>query len=422
MAPKLDDDAAYKAYKQLVNRPLGVPAFGTDKDGAYIVSSGELFCRLDMLSEQEKYDAKLQGEPTIRLCGHDTRFSHTGNLRAHLTKGHKVKLVEIHKGASTMLEVIDAGTNYSGYMPAHSMMPYSQARQGHMAECQGAMHKDDLALRTPFHGSLGHGYRVPVDRSPIYSTLHIATLDQTIPKAVPAVFTPENARTLSDPIYGNRNVYIRGLRLDTNDEILAAYARLFGSVETLIAITEGKPIFGFVEYCDVRDSEKCIRGFYAQGYEVSFAKESFNSRLKAKGDHSSTNLYVSNLPKSMNEMELAAIFMNYNVVSSRILHDSQAAAALDLHGEDPPYTQIIIEYLSFFSFDSPDICKKIIRSYHGQPVGKEGILLQVRFADTPAQKDLKKITTERRRFRTIEYNASALGRGREMGLLQTRLG
>ncbi|OBT59803.1 hypothetical protein VE03_10535, partial [Pseudogymnoascus sp. 23342-1-I1] len=80
------------------------------------------------------------------------------------------------------------------------------------------------------------------------------------------------------------------------------------------------------------------------------------------------------------------------------------AAALDLHGEDPPYTQIIIKYLSFFSFDSRDICEKIIRSYHGQPVGKEGLLLQVRYADTPAQKDLKKITTERRRFRTTEYN------------------
>jgi RNA recognition motif-containing protein len=45
--------------------------------------------------------------------------------------------------------------------------------------------------------------------------------------------------------------------------------------------------------------------------------------LKAKGDHSSTNLYVSNLPKDMNEMELAATFTDYNVVSSRILHDSE---------------------------------------------------------------------------------------------------
>jgi hypothetical protein len=31
------------------------------------------------------------------------------------------------------------------------------------------------------------------------------------------------------------------------------------------------------------------------------AKESFNSRLKAEGDEESTNLYISNLPKSLTE-------------------------------------------------------------------------------------------------------------------------
>ena len=71
---------------------------------------------------------------------------------------------------------------------------------------------------------------------------------------------------------------------------------------------------------DVRDSEKCIKGFYYLGYEVGFARvghesclrfvaapgadvmqESFNARLKAEGDDSSTNLYLSNLPKYLNE-------------------------------------------------------------------------------------------------------------------------
>lgn len=36
-------------------------------------------------------------------------------------------------------------------------------------------------------------------------------------------------------------------------------------------------------------------------------------------------------------------------------------------------------------------------------------MLQVRYADTPAQKDLKRITTERRQFRTNEYNVGAYG-------------
>ncbi|OBT74805.1 hypothetical protein VF21_06424 [Pseudogymnoascus sp. 05NY08] len=337
-------------------------------------------------------------------------------------------------------------TGYSGYMPGYTMMPYPQARQGHLSDRQGTMHKDvpgldnrrgsystnESAPGTPFYGSMGHGDHgtviATVDRSPIYSTpspqlphnvnmpqvgkplpyksipanYNVATIDQIIPDAVPAVFTPQESmrtldQSLSNPIYGNRNVYIRGLHPDTNDETLAAYANLFGRVETSKAIidtgTGTCKGFGFAKYFDVRDSEKCIRGFFAKGYEVGFARESFNSRLKAKGDHSSTNLYVSNLPKDMNEMELAATFMDYNVVSSRILHDSQGNS----------------RGVGFARFESREICEEIIRVYHGTAVGPEGLLMQVRYADTPAQKDLKKITTERRQFRTTEYNVSAYG-------------
>lgn len=59
--------------------------------------------------------------------------------------------------------------------------------------------------------------------------------------------------------------------------------------------------FGFAKFKHVRDSEKCIQAFYLLGYEVGFARESFNARLKAEGDEESTNLYISNLPKSVTE-------------------------------------------------------------------------------------------------------------------------
>lgn len=178
-------------------------------------------------------------------------------------------------------------TGYPGYMPGYAMMSYTQARQGHMSERQGAMHKEvpgldnrrgsystnESAPGTPFYGSLGHGDHgtviATVDRSPIYSTpspqipqnvnmpqagkplpykaisanYNVAAVDEIIPDAIPAVFTPrESMRTLeqslSNPIYGNRNVYIRGLQPDTNDETLAAYASLFGRVETSKAIID----------------------------------------------------------------------------------------------------------------------------------------------------------------------------------------
>ena len=60
-------------------------------------------------------------------------------------------------------------------------------------------------------------------------------------------------------------------------------------------------------------------------------------------------------------------------------------------------------------FESREICEEIIKKFHGQPIGEEGLLLQVRYADTPAQKDLKRVTTERRQFRTNEYNVGAYG-------------
>ncbi|CCD52114.1 hypothetical protein BofuT4_P082730.1 [Botrytis cinerea T4] len=223
-----------------------------------------------------------------------------------------------------------------------------------------------------------------------------------IPKAVPAVFTPtENMRTLDqslhNPIKNNRNVYIRGLHPNTDDETLAQYAARFGKVETSKAIidtaTGACKGFGFAKYFDVRDSEMCIRGFWELGYEVGFARESFNARLKAEGDEASTNLYVSNLPKTMTESELGAIFMDYKVSSSRILRDSQN------HSRG----------VGFARFENRDVCEEIIRKFHGQPIGEEGLLLQVRYADTPAQKDLKRITTERRQFRTNEYNVGAYG-------------
>lgn len=360
---------------------------------------------------------------------------------------------------------------YPGYMSGYSVMPYAQQRQNYRGDRREndqrrsvpgldngrkSYSSSESAPGTPFYvpiyptpstgAEFGSHYGtiiVGTDGSPSYSTpspgpglgvsLHnvrplpyknsahsvdidaLLAQDPAIPPAVPAVFTPrENMRTLeqslSNPIYGNRNVYIRGLHPDTNDETLALYAARFGTVETSKAIidtsTGACKGFGFAKYFEVRDSELCIRGFYKLGYEVGFARESFNSRLKAKGDQSSTNLYVSNLPKEMNEAELAAIFMDYTVVSSRILHDSQGNS----------------RGVGFARFETREICEEIIKNFHGTPIGDEGLLLQVRYADTPAQKDLKKITTERRQFRTTEYNVSAYGSPVELISLSPQVG
>jgi len=232
--------------------------------------------------------------------------------------------------------------------------------------------------------------------------------DPPIPAAVPAVFTPLNQiktleQSLENRIPGNRNVYIRGLHPTTDDNLLYKYTERFGAVETSKAIidttTGACKGFGFAKFFDVRDSEKCIRGFHQRGYEVGFARESFNSRLKAEGDEKSTNLYISNLSKHMTEMELASIFAGYTILSSKILRDSMGNS----------------RGVGFARFESREICDEIIKNFNGLPIaiGLEGnsqpMVMNIRYADTPAQKELKRVTAERRQFRTNEYNIGAYG-------------
>jgi hypothetical protein len=179
---------------------------------------------------------------------------------------------------------------YPGYVPGYPMLPYTPGRSSFYSDRSDTLHKgvpglenrrgsystDESAPGTPYYGSMNlrdHGTHIAtIDRSPIYSTPspqlpnshlgqqvskplpyknvgHNADIDAllqqppAIPHAVPAVFTPrENMRTLeqslSNPIFGNRNVYIRGLHPNTDDLTLAAYAARFGQVETSKAIID----------------------------------------------------------------------------------------------------------------------------------------------------------------------------------------
>lgn len=68
-----------------------------------------------------------------------------------------------------------------------------------------------------------------------------------------------------------------------------------------------------------------------------------------------------------------------------------------------------IKLISHRSFESRDVCEEVIRRYHGQAIGDECFLMQVRYADTPSQKELKRVTAERRQYRTNEYNIGAYG-------------
>ncbi|KAF4954588.1 hypothetical protein FGADI_5197 [Fusarium gaditjirri] len=318
------------------------------------------------------------------------------------------------------------------FTPARANAGHSRGDRNHsevpgLENRRGSYSTTESAPATPFYGSWPnreHGPRVHSDRSAyttpsphqLLGSHHVEATTKTkpspvsdhvldeilakepaIPTAVPAVFTPAGQmksleQSLENRIPGNRNVYIRGLYPTTDDQTLYQFTSRFGEVETSKAIidtaTGACKGFGFAKFFDVAHSEMCIRGFHRLGYE-----ESFNSRLKAEGDDDSTNLYISNLPKSLTEVELGAIFRDYTILSSKILRDSMGNS----------------RGVGFARFENRDICDDVIERFHGSSVGDEGLLMNIRYADTPAQKELKRVTAERRQFRTNEYNIGAYG-------------
>ncbi|KAL6161845.1 hypothetical protein ACJQWK_09050 [Exserohilum turcicum] len=263
---------------------------------------------------------------------------------------------------------------------------------------------------TPSPSQLTHPYQVmaPIQKQQAMPTLppHLLALvhqEPPIPRAIPAPSSPHKPldRSLENKT-GETNVYIRGLLPETTDEMLHMWGKRFGDIQSSKSIIDLKTNlckgFGFIKYHNFEDAEDCIRGFHYLGYEVSFARESFYSKLKKFADESNTNLYVSNIPKNMNEHELASIFAPHKVCSSRILRDSSGTG----------------RGVGFARFESRDICDQVIKEFNNTPVSKPGgeeHLIQIRFSDTHEQKMLKQQTAAGRVFRAAEY---------EVGVAQAR--
>ncbi|OBT64202.1 hypothetical protein VE03_06837 [Pseudogymnoascus sp. 23342-1-I1] len=113
-----------------------------NEDGLLVVGSGELFCRKDVMTEQERYDAQLLGDLEFRLC--ENRYSHTGNLRAHLTGSHKAKLAEVRKGTNSAHHVRESARFFEATMRNHTLHVKAK-EEGKAVSDYG----DDDATNTP---------------------------------------------------------------------------------------------------------------------------------------------------------------------------------------------------------------------------------------------------------------------------------
>ncbi|RKP07581.1 hypothetical protein THASP1DRAFT_16838 [Thamnocephalis sphaerospora] len=126
------------------------------------------------------------------------------------------------------------------------------------------------------------------------------------------------------------NVYIRGLPSSTTDEGLHAMCAAFGNIVSSKAIIDQRTGdckgYGFVMYAVEDQARVAINAFNAKGFQASFAKESFSTKLKNLQDSNSTNIYVSNLPLDFDEAKLDELFQPYKILSNRILRDTNGVS------------------------------------------------------------------------------------------------
>ncbi|KAF3901517.1 hypothetical protein ABW20_dc0109153 [Dactylellina cionopaga] len=179
---------------------------------------------------------------------------------------------------------------------------------------------------------------------------------------------------------GPTNVYIKGLPATMTDRQLREMVTPFGEIISSKAIID-RPSgvckgFGFAKFMALEGAEACIVDFTARNFEATIARDSFYSKLKDLADLESTNLYVSNLPPTWNEDKIVAIFPGYETTKCRLLVNQKGQS----------------RGVAFVTFKDRSLCDEIIEKFNGIQLGERDhhLPLQVRYADTLAQKKLKK--------------------------------
>ncbi|XP_038934473.1 RNA-binding motif, single-stranded-interacting protein 2 isoform X6 [Rattus norvegicus] len=118
------------------------------------------------------------------------------------------------------------------------------------------------------------------------------------------------------------NLYIRGLQPSTTDQDLVKLCQPYGKIVSTKAIldktTNKCKGYGFVDFDSPSSAQKAVTALKASGVQAQMAKQQ---------EQDPTNLYISNLPLSMDEQELEGMLKPFGqVISTRILRDTTGAS------------------------------------------------------------------------------------------------
>uniref|UniRef100_A0A8C8CCH1 RRM domain-containing protein n=1 Tax=Oncorhynchus tshawytscha TaxID=74940 RepID=A0A8C8CCH1_ONCTS len=163
------------------------------------------------------------------------------------------------------------------------------------------------------------------------------------------------------------NLYIRGLHPGTTDQDLVKLCQPYGKIVSTKAIldktTNKCKGYGFVDFDSPAAAQKAVSALKSSGVQAQMAKQQ---------EQDPTNLYISNLPVSMDEQELESMLKSFGqVISTRILRDAIGTS----------------RGVGFARMESTEKCEAIIQHFNGKfiktppgvPVPPEPLLCK--FAD-----------------------------------------
>lgn len=163
------------------------------------------------------------------------------------------------------------------------------------------------------------------------------------------------------------NLYIRGLHSSTTDEDLVAMCRMYGTIISTKAIlhkdTNQCKGYGFVDFDNPNSAQRAVNSLQSKGIQAQMAKQQ---------EQDPTNLYLSNLPRQLDEQQLQILLAPYgNVISTRILRDSNGGS----------------KCVGFARMETKEICDTIISKLNGQYLPTSSQPLLVKFADGGPKKN-----------------------------------
>nr|XP_042716734.1 RNA-binding motif, single-stranded-interacting protein 1 isoform X7 [Chrysemys picta bellii] len=142
------------------------------------------------------------------------------------------------------------------------------------------------------------------------------------------------------------NLYIRGLPPNTTDQDLVKLCQPYGKIVSTKAIldktTNKCKGYGFVDFDSPAAAQKAVSALKASGVQAQMAKQQ---------EQDPTNLYISNLPLSMDEQELENMLKPFGqVISTRILRDSSGTS----------------RGVGFARMESTEKCEAVIAHFNGK--------------------------------------------------------